>query len=50
MDNSQQQLEYQVEESVGSNLSKIPAMIAGAIVCRLAFSLFFAVFLIPLEI
>jgi hypothetical protein len=42
-DSPQQQLEYQVEESAGSNLSKILVIleiIAGAILGRLVFSLF----------
>lgn len=51
--NPQHRLEYQVEESTGSNLSKIltiPAMIVGAVVGTLVFSVFFAVLLIPLGI
>lgn len=53
MENPQGRLEYHVEESSGPNLSKIlaiPAMIAGAIVGTLVFSVFFAVLLIPLGI
>lgn len=52
-ENHQGRLEYQVEESSGSSLSKIlaiPAMIAGAIVGTLVFSVFFAFLLIPLGI
>ena len=52
-ENPQGRLEYQVEESTGSSLSKIlaiPAMIAGAIVGTLVFSVFFAILLIPLGI
>lgn len=52
-ENSQGRLEYQVEESSGSSLSKIlaiPAMIAGAVVGTLVFSVFFVVLLIPLGI
>ena len=51
--NPQGRLEYRVEESSGSNLSKIlavPAMIAGAVVGTLVFSVFFAVLLIPMAI
>lgn len=51
--NSQHRLEYQVEESTGSSLSKIlaiPAMIAGAVLGTLVFSVLFAVLLIPLGI
>ena len=46
-------LEYQVEESSGSNISKIlaiPAMVAGAVIGTLVFSVFFAALLIPLSI
>ncbi|MCK9637485.1 MAG: hypothetical protein M0R41_14515 [Methylobacter tundripaludum] len=53
LQNPQGRLEYHVEESSGSSLSKImaiPAMIAGAIVGTLVFSVFFAVLLIPLGI
>jgi NhaP-type Na+/H+ and K+/H+ antiporter len=49
-ENPQGRLEYQLEESSGSSLSKIlaiPAMIAGAVVGTLVFSVFFAVLLIP---
>lgn len=52
-ENPEGRLEYQVEERSGSSLSKIlaiPAMIAGAIVGTLVFSVFFAVLLIPLGI
>lgn len=52
-ENPQGRLEYQVEASSGSSLSKIlaiPAMIAGAVVGTLVFSVFFAVLLIPLGI
>ncbi len=52
-ENPERRLEYQVEESSGSSLSKIlaiPAMIAGVIVGTLVFSVFFAVLLIPLGI
>ncbi|ANE55647.1 hypothetical protein [Methylomonas sp. DH-1] len=52
-DNPQRRLEYQVEESTGSSLSKIlaiPAMIAGAVVGTVVFSAFFAVLLIPMGI
>jgi len=48
-----QQIEYQVEANGRSTISKflaIPAMIAGAIVGALVFSVFFAVLLIPLGI
>jgi hypothetical protein len=48
-----QQLEYRVEESTGSGISKvlaIPAMIFGAVIGTLIFSVFFAVLLIPLGI
>lgn len=51
--NSHERLEYRVEENLGSSLSKvlaIPAMIAGAVVGTLVFSVFFAVLLIPLGI
>jgi preprotein translocase subunit Sec63 len=46
-----QQIEYQVEANGRSKISKflaIPAMIAGAVVGTLMFSVFFAVLLIPL--
>lgn len=49
----QGRLEYHVEEDSGSKISKIlaiPAMIAGAVVGTLVFSVFFAVLLIPLGI
>lgn len=49
----QGRLEYRVEESSGSSLSKIlaiPAMIVGAVVGTLVFSAFFAVLLIPMGI
>lgn len=52
-ENPQGRLETQVEESSGSSLSKIlaiPAMIAGAVIGTLVFSVFFAVLLIPLGI
>ncbi len=52
-ENPQQRLEYQVEgnsRSGISNILTIPAMIAGAIVGTLVFSVFFAVLLIPLGI
>jgi len=52
-DNPQPSLEYQVEESAGSKLSKIlaiPAMIAGAVVGTLVFSVFFVFLLIPMAI
>lgn len=52
-DNPQQRLDYKVEENFRSSISKIlaiPAMIAGAIVGTLIFSVFFAVLLIPLVI
>ena len=52
-ENPQGRLEYQLEESSGSSLSKIlaiPAMIAGAVVGTLVFSVFFAVLLISLGI
>ena len=52
-ENPQGRLEYQVEESSGSSLSKIlaiPAMIAGAVVGTLVFSAFFAVLLVPMGI
>lgn len=48
-----QQIEYQVEANGRSKISKllaIPAMIAGAIVGTLVFSVFFALLLIPLGI
>ena len=51
--NPHERLEYRVEENSGSSLSKIltiPAMIAGAVVGMLAFSVFFVVLLIPLSI
>ena len=51
--NPHERLEYRVEESPGSSLSKIlaiPAMIAGAVVGTLVFSAFFAVLLIPMGI
>lgn len=51
--NPHERLEYRVEESSGSGLSKvlaIPAMIAGAVVGTLVFSAFFAVLLIPMGI
>lgn len=51
--NPHERLEYRVEESSGSGLSKvlaIPAMIAGAVVGALVFSAFFAVLLIPMGI
>lgn len=51
--NTQGRLEYRVEESSGSSLSKmltIPAMIVGAIVGTLVLSVFFVVLLIPLGI
>jgi hypothetical protein len=46
-----QQIEYQVEANGRSKISKflaIPAMIAGAVVGTLVFSVFFAALLIPL--
>jgi hypothetical protein len=46
-----QQIEYQVEANDRSTISKflaIPAMIAGAVVGTLVFSVFFAALLIPL--
>ena len=46
-----QQIEYQVEANGRSTISKflaIPAMIAGAVVGTLVFSVFFAALLIPL--
>ncbi|PKM37576.1 MAG: hypothetical protein CVV06_05195 [Gammaproteobacteria bacterium HGW-Gammaproteobacteria-10] len=52
-ENSQQRLKNQVEKSSHfsiSNILAIPAMIVGAIVGTLVFSVFFAVLLIPLEI
>lgn len=52
-ENPQGRLEYRVEENSGSSLSRIlaiPAMIAGAVVGTLVFSVFFAVLLIPLGI
>lgn len=52
-ENPQQRLEYQVEENSRSSISNIltiPAMIAGAVVGTLVFSVFFAVLLIPLGI
>lgn len=51
--NPQDRLEYQLEESTGSSLSKIlaiPAMIAAAVIGTLVFSVFFAVLLIPMGI
>jgi len=51
--NPHRRLEYQVEENSGSNISKvlaIPAMLAGAVVGTLVFSVFFAVLIIPLGI
>jgi len=52
-ENPQQRLEYQVEKNYHSSISNIlasPAMIAGAVVGTLVFSVFFAVLLIPLGI
>ena len=52
-DNPDPQLKYRVEQSSGSSLStllSIPAMLAGAVVGTLVFSVFFAVLLIPLGI
>ena len=51
--NTQGRLEYRVEESSGSSLSKmlaIPAMIVCAIVGTLVLSVFFVALLIPLGI
>jgi uncharacterized protein (DUF2062 family) len=48
-----QQLEYRVEENAVSGMSKvlaIPAMVFGAVIATLVFSVFFAVLLIPLGI
>ncbi len=52
-DNPDPQLKYRVEQRSGSSLSNllsIPAMLAGAVVGALVFSVFFAVLLIPLGI
>jgi len=52
-ENPQGRLEYQVAESSGYSLAKIltmPAMIAGAVVGALVFSVFFAALLIPVGI
>ncbi|OAI21014.1 MULTISPECIES: hypothetical protein [Methylomonas] len=52
-ENPQGRLEYKVEESSGSGLPKmvtVPAMIAGAIVGTLVFSVLFVILLIPLGI
>jgi uncharacterized membrane protein YoaK (UPF0700 family) len=52
-ENPQHQLEYQVEKDSRSSISNIlaiPAMIAGAIVGTLFFSVFLAFLLIPLGI
>ena len=52
-DHLQQRIEYRIEEKSRSriaNILAIPAMIVGAVLGTLVFSLFFAVLLIPLAI
>lgn len=52
-ENPQPRFEYQLDKKTGASLSNIlaiPAIIAGAIVETLMFSVFFAVLLIPLGI
>jgi len=52
-DHLQQRIEYRVEEKPGfrfANILAIPAMVAGAILGTLMFSMFFIILLIPLGI